>query len=235
MKKSFSMFEVLVPLFTGLLIVSNIIAQKFFEVTIFNIPISLDVGTLLLFPLLYIIGDVVPEVYGYAKSRRLIWYGFGMNILAVGLFLLAVKMPYSSFFTNQDAFAAVLGSTPFLVIASMVGYWCGSFINSFVMVRMKEWMVRWDPSHRFLPLRTIASTIVGEFIDTGLFVSIATLFGIFPKELLLSLILTQWFIKTVVETLFTPLTVAVIKFFKKWEESDVVGTTTYNPFALTKE
>ena len=235
MKKSFSLFEILIPFFVGILIVSNIIAQKFFDTSVLGIPISLDVGTLLLFPLLYIIGDVVPEVYGYAKSRRLIWYGFATNIAAVIIFTLAVKMPHSEYFTNQDAFATILGATPWLTLASMAGYWCGSFTNSAIMVSMKQWMIAWDPNHRFLPLRTIASTIVGEFVDTALFVSIGTIFGIFPATLLVSLILTQWVIKTLVETLMTPVTVLIIKKFKQWEEIDIIGTESYNPFALTKE
>lgn len=234
-EKNFSLFEFLIPLFVGVLIVSNIIAQKFFDITVFGIPLSLDVGTLLLFPLLYIIGDVVPEVYGYAKSRRLIWYGFLTNLIAVAIFTLAVKMPSSEYFTSQDAFATILGATPWLTLASMTGYWCGSFINSYVMVRMKVWMVKWDPNHKWLPLRTICSTLVGEFVDTALFVSIATVFGIFPVELLLSLIITQWLIKTAVETLFTPLTVFVIRKFKTWENIDVTGTTSYNPFSIGKE
>lgn len=235
MKKSFSLFEVLVPFFVGILIVSNIIAQKFFDTSVFGLPISLDVGTLLLFPLLYIIGDVVPEVYGYAKSRRLIWYGFVMNILAVILFTLAIHLPHSEYFKNQDAFATILGATPWLTLASMAGYWCGSFTNSAIMVAMKNWMVKWDPNHKFLPLRTIASTIVGEFVDTALFVTVGTIFGIFPVELLVSLILTQWIIKTLVETIMTPVTVIVIKKFKEWEGLDVVGTESYNPFAVSKE
>lgn len=234
-KKSFSLLEVIIPLFAGILIVSNIIAQKFFDITILGLPISLDVGTLLLFPLLYIIGDILPECFGYATTRRVIWYGFGVNLLAVAIFTLAVKLPHSVFFTNQDAFATILGATPWITLASMAGYWCGSFTNSYIMVKMKEWMVKWDPSHKYLPLRTITSTVVGEFVDTTLFVSVATIFGIFPIQALVSLILTQWVIKVLVETLLTPITVFVIKFIKKWEDVDAIGTETYNPFAVSKE
>ena len=116
----------------------------------------------------------------------------------------------------------------------MAGYWVGSFSNSFIMARMKEWMVKWDPEHKWLPLRTIASTFVGELLDTAVFVSVGVVFGIFPVELLVSLIFTQWLLKTAVEVVMTPLTVFIVRKLKKYENADVVGTETYNPFALLK-
>ncbi len=232
--KSFSLLEPLIALFTGILIVSNIIAQKYFDFSFFGLQLSLDVGTLLLFPLAYIFGDVLVEVWGYAVSRRVIWYGFGVNALAAILFGLAVALPHSASFTYQDAFAQVLGATPFLVMASLAGYWAGSFANAFVMAKMKEWMVKWDPDHKWLPLRTIASTIVGEGIDTALFVGVATIFGVFPSEIYFGLFITQWILKTCIEAAFTPLTIVVVKWCKTHEAKDVVGSATYNPFAINK-
>ena len=233
-KKTFSFLEPVIAGFVGLLIVSNIVSQKYFDTEFLGMIWSMDMGTLLLFPLLYIFGDILVEVWGYHTSRRVIWYGFGFNILAACIFIAAVKIPHSDYFTYQDSFAMVLGSTPGLVAASMAGYWLGSFANSLVMARMKEWMVKWDPEHKWLPLRTIASTIVGELLDTTAFVGIGVIVGVFPVELLLSLIVTQWLLKTVIEVVMTPLTVYIVKKLKAWEHQDVIGTESYSPFAFFK-
>jgi len=232
--RKFSFLEVAIAGFVGLLIVSNIVAQKFFETEFLGLNWSVDTGTLLLFPLLYIFGDILVEVWGYHTARRVIWYGFGFNILAAGIFMLAVKMPHSQYFTHQDAFATVLGATPGLVMSSMAGYLIGSFANSYVMARMKEWMIQWDPTHKWLPLRTIASTVIGEFLDTAVFVGTGVFFGIFPAELFVSLTITQWLLKTAMETVMTPVTVIVVKKLKAYENTDVTGTETYNPFAFLK-
>ena len=233
-KKSFSFLEPVIAGFVGLLIVSNIVSQKYFDTEFLGIIWSMDTGTLLLFPLLYIFGDILVEVWGYHTARRVIWYGFGFNILAACIFILAVKLPHSEYFTYQDSFSLVLGATPGLVIASMAGYWLGSFANSLVMAKMKEWMVKWDPEHKWLPLRTIASTVAGEFLDTSAFVGIGVLVGIFPVELMVSLIFTQWILKTLIEAVMTPVTVLAVKKLKAWEGSDVVGTESYSPFAFLK-
>lgn len=231
-KRSFSLLEPVIAAFVGLILVSNIVAQKFLSFDFFGLTLSTDMGTLLLFPLTYIFGDVLTEVFGFAVSRRVIWYGFAMNGLAALLFSVAVALPWSPDFSGQAAFASVLGAVPGIVFASLVGFWFGSFTNDFVIARMKMWMVAWDPNHRWLALRTIASTILGELVDTCLFVLVATLFGIFPFELLISLILTQWVIKVSIETLLTPVTIVVCKRMKIWESRDVVGVDSWNPFAF---
>ncbi|MBN1498769.1 MAG: queuosine precursor transporter [Spirochaetes bacterium] len=233
--QKFNLFEIITAIFVGILIVSNIVSQKFFDFTFLGFTMSLDSGTLLLFPVLYIFGDVVPEVYGYHASRRLIWYGFGANVLAAFLFKLSIMLPHSEYFTYQDAFSLVLGNVTGLVLASMGGYLVGSFINSFIMAHMKTWMIRKDPSHKFLFVRTIASTFAGEFFDTAIFVGIATfLFKIFPPEIYISLVLTQWLLKSLIETSFTPVTLYIIRKVKKYENMDIVGTDSYNPFAVNK-
>ncbi|MEI6876379.1 MAG: queuosine precursor transporter, partial [Spirochaetota bacterium] len=218
--------------FVGLILVSNIVAQKFMSFDVFGLTLSTDMGTLLLFPLTYIFGDVLTEVFGFAVSRRVIWYGFAMNGLAALLFSAAVALPWSPDFTGQASFAAVLGAVPGIVIASLIGFWFGSFTNDFVLARMKIWMVTWDPGHRWLALRTIASTLVGEFVDTSLFVLVASIFGIFPFELLASLIITQWIIKVGIETVLTPVTLVVCRVMKARESQDVVGVDSWNPFAF---
>lgn len=234
-KNKVSYLEPLMMLFVGILIVANITAQKFVDVRLLGITLSVDVGTLLLFPLLYIFSDVLVEVWGFAVARKVVWYGFGVQVLAAVLFSLAVAMPYSEYFTSQEAFKTVLSAVPALVAASLAGYLAGSFTNNIVMSKMKVWMIRWDPKHTWIALRTIASTGVGEFFDTAIFVVIATIFNVFPTELLVSLILTQWLLKTAVEAIMTPLTIIVIKAVKKHEMLDVVGTSSYSPLALGKE
>ncbi|MEI6385815.1 MAG: queuosine precursor transporter [Spirochaetota bacterium] len=233
--KSFSLLEPVIAAFVGLILVSNIVAQKFISFQLSGITVSTDLGTLLLFPLTYIFGDVLTEVFGFAVSRRVIWYGFAMNALAALLFGLAVAMPFSPEFTMQKEFAMVLGAVPGLVIASLAGFWLGSFANDFVLARMKVWMVRWDPVHRWLALRTVASTLVGELLDTSIFVSVATVFGIFPVGLMASLIISQWLIKTAIETILTPVTIVVCGALKRRECLDMVGTGTWNPFAFGVE
>jgi len=230
-----SLLEPFMVLFVGILIVANVIAQKFWDVTWLGINMSVDVGTLLLFPMLYIFSDIFSEVYGYATSRRVVWYGFAVQILAAILFSLAIAMPHSEYFTNQEAFKTILGSVPFLVAASMIGYLGGSFTNDIIMVKMKEWMIAWDPKHKWLPLRTIGSTFFGEFVDTALFVGIATILGVFPGTLYISLVITQWLLKTFIEAAMTPVTVLVVKAVKKYEGLDIVGTETLNPLAVNKD
>ena len=234
-QRRFSLLEPIIAASVCLILVSNIISQKFFAVPLFGVPVTTDVGTLLLFPFTYILSDILTEVYGYGASRRVVWYSFGANMVSAGLFTAAVALPASPDFTNQGAFAAILGQVPGLVVASLAGAWFGGFANDSVLAAMKVWMVKWDPTHRWLPLRTIASTVVGELVDTTLFVGVAVLLGVFPADALVSLIVSQWAIKTLVEVVFTPLTVKIIRAIKRYEAMDMVGTETWNPFAFTKD
>ena len=233
-KKTFTLLEPIIAAAVAIVLVSNVIAQKFLGFHLLGIPVTTDVGTLLLFPVAYILSDILTEVYGYAASRRVVWYTFAANILAAGLYTAAVAMPHSPDFTTQDAFAAVLGQVPGLVVASVCGAWFGSFANDSTLAVMKVWMVKWDPTHRWLPLRTIASTVVGQAVDTSLFVGVAVLFGVFPVADLVSLVISQWIIKSLVEIVLTPVTILVIRAIKRFEGMDVVGTQTWNPFAFGK-
>ena len=235
LNRQFRLLEPIIAASVALVLVSNIIAQKFFTFSLAGLTLTTDVGTLLLFPVAYVLADVMTEVYGYGTSRRVVWYTFGANALAAVLFTAAVALPHSPDFTTQDAFAAVLGQVPGLVVASLCGAWFGSFTNDTIMAAMKVWMVKWDPKHRWLPLRTIASTIGGQAVDTTLFVGVATLFGVFPGQDFTSLVLTQWALKSLVEIVLTPLTIVVIRGIKRFEGLDVVGTDTYNPFSFAKD
>lgn len=233
--RKFSFLDVLVPVFCVVLVVANVISQKFFDFMFLGITWSLNTGTLVLFPIIYIFGDIFVEVWGYATTRYIIWTGFATQILATIMFSLAVALPSSPYFNATEAFARILGVVPSLVIASLVGYWSGSFANSFVMARMKKWMVFWDPTHKWLPLRSICSTIVGEFVDTVVFISIGVLFGVFPTEIYIMLTLTQWIVKTLIETIMTPVTMFVTIKLKEYEQIDMVGVEdgdNYNPFKL---
>ena len=234
-QRPFSFLEPTIAATVAIVLVSNVISQKFFGFTIFGVPITTDVGTLLLFPVAYILSDILTEVYGYGASRRVVWYTVAANILAALLYTAAVALPHSPDFSNQDAFANVLGQVPGLVVASVCGSWFGSFANDTTLALMKVWMVKWDPHHRWLPLRTIASTIVGQAVDTSLFVGVAVLFGVFPASDFLSLFLSQWALKSLVEIVLTPVTVLVIRAIKRFEGMDVVGTDTYNPFAFGRD
>ena len=235
-KRKERVWETLIVFAVTLLTVSNIVSQKFLDIDLFGLRLQMDVGTLLLFSLIYLLGDVPSEVLGFHASRRLIWYGFAANIFMALVFQAAIALPPSRLFDYQEAYAKVLGSVSGLVLASMAGYWCGSFSNDFVLTRLKEWMVGWDPKHRWLPLRLVASTVVGEFFDTAIFVGIATLaFGIFPKAIYFDLVLTQWIVKSAIEFLFFPLTILIIRRLKRYLGMDIVGTQTYNPFALAAE
>jgi len=222
--KEYKLLNLYLVAFVAILMLSNIIAGKLIQIG----PIILT-AAVFLFPLSYIFGDVLTEVYGYARSRRIIWYGFGANILMSLIFLMAIVLPYPPFWKGQEAFKTVLGLVPRLVLASLVGYWVGSFGNSWILARMKEWMLKWDPQSKHLWMRTIASTIVGEGIDTILFGFIAFI-GSMPFVAVLTMIGWQWVMKVGVEVAFTPVTYLVIHATKKAEGMDVVGTETYSPF-----
>jgi uncharacterized integral membrane protein (TIGR00697 family) len=207
------------------LLLSNIVAVK--PVRLLNfLHLDLDGGTLL-FPISYIFGDVLVEVYGYARSRRVIWMGFGFNLLAALLFWVIVLLPPSPEWQMQNAFAMILGQTPRVVAGSLIAFWCGEFVNSYVMAKMKILT-----GGQYLWTRTIGSTIVGQAVDTVLFQTIAFA-GVWDPSLLWRIILWNYTAKVVYETLATPMTYAVVGFLKKAEQEDYYDyDTDFNPFAL---
>lgn len=207
MKKHSDLLVVLAVLFCVALIVSNIIAGKLYAAP-FGIVLTTAVW---LFPIVYIIGDVVPEVYGLATARRVIWLGFAANLFAVLFFLLCLKLPYPPFWQNQNAFEIVLGFTPRLLIASFIAYLVGTNANAWIMVRMKQLT-----NGRWLWTRTISSTIVGEGLDSTLFILIA-FYGVVPVAALPSMIFAQAIFKISYEVIATPLTYFVVGRVKKLE------------------
>lgn len=211
--------------FVVVLLLSNIVAVK--PVRILDaLRLDLDSGTLL-FPISYIFGDVLVEVYGYARSRRVIWMGFGFNLLAALLFWTIVLLPPSPEWKMQEAFALILGQTPRIVAGSLIAFWCGEFVNSYVMAKMKIWT-----GGQFLWTRTIGSTMVGQAVDTILFQTIAFA-GVWDTGLLARVILWNYTAKVLYEALATPLTYAVVGFLKKAEQEDYYDyDTDFNPFSL---
>jgi len=191
------------------LVVSNIIAGKLFEM-----PGGIVLpAAVWLFPVVYIIGDVIPEVYGLATARRVILLGFAANLAAVAFFALTLALPAPGFWQGQEAFRTVLGYTPRLLLASLVGYLVGTNANAWVLVLIKRWT-----GGRWLWMRTIGSTIVGETLDSACFITIAFV-GTVPFPVLPGMVLAQAAFKTAYEALATPLTYAAVAAVRRAEAS----------------
>jgi uncharacterized integral membrane protein (TIGR00697 family) len=223
MKKQVSVaFMVCGLLFTVCLIVSNIVEQKLISIG----GVEATAG-LLIFPVSYIINDLIAEVWGYRKVRLIIWNGFLMNFLAVLVFRLSIWAPGSVHFTHQDAFELVLGNTQRIVIASFIAFLFGAFLNAYVMSKMKI-MQR----GRGFSIRAVVSTIIGEGADSLVFFTLA-FSGVIPTQALIMLILTQTAMKTGYEIIALPLTNFLVKWVKKHEETDVYDSgISYNPLNI---
>ena len=222
MQKNYKYLGTISVFFVSVLLISNIASTKIVDLRWF----TFDGGTLL-FPLSYIFGDILTEVYGYKKARGVIWLGFFMALLMSLIFIIVGKLPSASGWNNQNAYDLILGLTPRIVFASLLAYSVGEFSNSFVLAKMKIWT-----KGKWLWTRTIGSTIVGEFFDSVIFILIA-FSGILPNSLLITLIISNYIFKTSVEVLFTPITYKVVKFLKKKEREDYYDiNTNFNPFNL---
>lgn len=206
----------------AVLLISNITATKIIALG----PLVFDGGTFL-FPLAYIFGDVLTEVYGYRASRRVIWTGFFWVLMSALVFQVVVLAPPAEDYLLQDSFAAILGQTPRILVASLLGYWLGEFSNSYTLARLKVLT-----EGRWLWLRTISSTLVGQGLDSAVFVLVAFA-GLYDSELLLTMIVSNYLFKVAVEVVFTPVTYAVVGRLKHSEGVDVYDRqTNFNPFAL---
>ena len=181
----------------------------------------------LVFPLAYIINDVITEVWGYGKARLIIWAGFAVNLLAAFFFSIGIIATAAPFWEGQEAFSSVLGNTPRIVAASLLAYLVGSFLNAWIMSKFKIL------THgKGFSLRAVLSTLAGEGADSAIFITIAFA-GIFPVQALLTMILTQAIIKTVFEIVILPLTAIIVKKVKKAEGTDTFDySVSYNPFRL---
>ena len=222
MKKYSFLFVFFTILFTACLLTANIVAVK--VISLFGLFVPAGI---IIFPISYILGDILTEVYGYENTRSIIWLGFLANLLMVIVIFIAQHMPSAPFWSNQSSFDSILGYTPRLLLASFTAFLVGSFANSFVMSKMKL-----ITKGRMLWTRTISSTAIGEGLDSFIFISIAFI-GIFSFNNLIFLILTQWGIKTLYEIIATPLTYGVVGYLKKREKMDTYDyKANYNPFAL---
>ena len=204
------------------LLVANIIAVKLIVLFGFLVPAGI-----IIFPLSYLFGDVLTEVYGYGAARQVIWLGFLCNLLAVIAIVLGGLAPAAPFWHDQAAYDTILGFTPRLLLASFIAYLVGEFTNSFVLAKLKI-----TTKGRWLWTRTIGSTLIGEGFDTLIFISIA-FWGIVPA--LLTAILTQWIFKVLYEVIATPLTYLVVGFLKRRENLDTYDyRTNFNPLLFSR-
>jgi len=229
--KTYRWYTLVTAIFVTTLIVSNIIAVKLVQIDVIIVP-----AAVIIFPVAYIFGDILTEVYGYARARQAIWIGFLCNLLAVIAIWVAGLLPaapfwvigsYTSAELSQQAYQAVLGFTPRLLLASFAAYLVGEFLNSFVLARLKV-----KTSGRLLWLRTITSTLVGQAADSAIFISIA-FWSILPSYALFQAILSQWTLKVLYEVIVTPLTYIIVNRLKRAENEDFFDRdTNFNPISL---
>ena len=202
--------DAITALFVTTLVVSNVIAGKLVAFT----PAVVLPAAVILFPLTYILGDVLTEVYGYQRCRRVIWIGFGCNAVAVAAIAIGGALPPAGFWDGQDAYVRTLGAVPRIVAASFLAYLMGEFVNSFVLAKLKV-----ATSGRLLWLRTVGSTVVGQLVDSGVFITVAFV-GVLPADQVLWLVMAQWLFKVAYEAIATPLTYAVVGWLKRREGLD---------------
>lgn len=218
--RTFRYFDVIMALFVAVLLISNLASTKILSLG----PFTFDGGTIL-FPLSYIFGDILTEVYGYRKARKVIWTGFGAAILMSVVLYVVQILPPAADWPNQQAYETLLGFVPRIVLASLIAYFAGAFSNAILMSVLK---VR--TKGKYLWLRTIGSTLLGEGIDTTIFCLVA-FYGLFPDEILVSIIVSNYIFKTGVEVIFTPITYAIVNSLKRIEQVDVFDRgISYNPF-----
>jgi hypothetical protein len=229
-QRQYRYYEFVMAAFVTVLICSNLIGPA--KIAHLTLPVLGDVifgAGVLFFPISYVFGDVLTEVYGYARSRRVIWAGFGALAFAAIMAAVVVALPPAPDWKNQPAYEIAFGSTWRIALASMIAYFCGEFVNSFVLAKMKI-----ATSGRWLWTRTIGSTIFGEGVDSMIFYPLAFYgTGIIPDELLPRVMLSQFVAKVLVEVVFTPVTYKIVGFLKRAEQEDYYDRDTqFTPFSL---
>jgi uncharacterized integral membrane protein (TIGR00697 family) len=214
-------FVIIVALFITCLITANIIAVKLISLYGLILP-----AAIIIFPLSYIIGDILTEVYGYQQARRVIWLGFFCNLLTVVAIWLGQMLPPASFWDGQASFERILGYAPRLLFASFLAYLVGEFTNAYVLAKLKI-----ATRGRWLWLRTISSTIIGQGLDSAVFITLAFV-GTIPLYSLISAVVVQWLVKSLYEAVVTPVTYMVVALLKRKEGLDVYDhDTKFNPFS----
>lgn len=223
-------YEFVMAAFVAVLLCSNLVGPA--KIVQIDAPLfgALTFGAgVLFFPISYVFGDILTEVYGYSRARRVIWAGFGALLFASVMSAVVVALPPAPGWTNQPAYEIAFGSTWRIALASLTAFWCGEFVNSFVLAKMKV-----ATRGRWLWARTIGSTIAGEGVDSALFYPLAFYgSGLIPNEMLPTVMLAQFVAKVTVEVLFTPLTYRIVGVLKRAEREDYYDVRTdFNPFTL---
>ncbi|MEM8809211.1 MAG: queuosine precursor transporter [Cyanobacteria bacterium P01_G01_bin.38] len=220
--RAFKHFDTIMALFVTVLLISNVASTKIVDFGF----LTFDGGTLL-FPLSYIFGDILTEVYGYGRARKVIWVGFAAAMVMAVTFMVVGALPAASDWPNQDAYDTILGLTPRIVFASLIAYFAGNFSNSYILAKLKVFT-----RGRRLWMRTISSTLVGQVLDTAIFILVA-FWGLFPVGLMVTLVVSNYVFKCGVEIVFTPLTYWITGWLKQQEHEDYYDThTDFNPFQL---
>jgi queuosine precursor transporter len=221
--KKFKFYDLIMAAFVTILLCSNIIgAEKVVTIAGFSFGAGI-----LFFPLSYFFNDILTEVYGYARSRKVVWAGFGAMGFASLMSWVVVTLPPAQGWIHQGAYEIVFGQTPRIVIASLLAFFSGEFINSFVLAKMKVFT-----TGRFLWMRTIGSTVAGEAADSLIFYPIA-FYGFWPNDLLITVMITNYVIKVSWEVIATPITYKVIGFLKRKEHEDYYDRdTNFTPFSI---
>jgi hypothetical protein len=219
-------FDFVMAAFVTILLLSNVLGAG--KVAVIDLP---GIGSwpfgagILFFPIAYVIGDVLTEVYGYARARRCIWAGFCALLFMAFMAWIVVALPQAQSWVGQEAYEQVFGQVPRIVLASIVAFWAGEFVNAYVLARMKVWT-----RGRHLWTRTIGSTVAGQGVDSLIFYPLA-FYGTWDNSTLLTVLLTQWALKVAWEALLTPVTYAVVGFLKRREGIDVYDEgTDFTPF-----
>jgi queuosine precursor transporter len=228
--KSYRYYDLILGAYVCVLLCANLIgAAKVSVVTLPWLGPRTYMAGVLFFPISYLFGDILTEVYGYARDRRAVWSGFGALAFAALMSAVIVHLPPAEFWrSRQPAVEAMFGNTPRIICASIIAFWCGSFVNSYVLAKMKIWS-----NGRWLWTRLIGSTVCGELIDTALFYTIAFA-GLWTRSDLVSVALDQYVLKSLWEVIATPATYRIVAFLKRAEQEDYYDRgTDFTPFSLT--
>ncbi|MEQ1764221.1 MAG: queuosine precursor transporter [Pyrinomonadaceae bacterium] len=229
-RRQYKFYDLLMAAFVAVLLCSNLIGVH--KVSYVNLPFYGEYiygAGVLFFPISYLFGDILTEVYGYARSRKVIWVGFAALIFASLMSFTITQLPSAKTMSaeHQAAVNFIFGQTPRIVLASLLAFWIGEFVNSFVIAKMKIWL-----AGRFLWMRTIGSTILGEIADSAIFYPVA-FFGTWSNEQLISVMIGNYFIKVLWEVFATPFTYLIVGFLKRAEHEDFYDKDTdFNPFSL---
>ena len=226
--KNYKYYDLILGAYVCVLLCSNLIGPA--KVATLHVPVFGAVTFLsgvLFFPISYIFGDILTEVYGYARDRRVVWSGFGALVFASIMATVVVKLPPADSFKDQAAVETIFGNTPRIVAASIIAFLSGSFVNSYVMAKMKILT-----KGRWLWTRVVGSTLCGELVDSTLFYTIAFA-GRWDITTLINVTTTQYVLKSGWEIIATPLTYRIVRFLKRAEQEDYYDTATnFTPFSL---